>query len=337
MKGLTQRAVALTIGLLAAIALCELVLANLPFVIDTPPGLFRPSSTRAFEHRPGFRGRDMRGNAIRLNSKGLRDGEYAVPKPAGVTRILVLGDSVAFGDGVKVEEAFGDRLEAMLNDASHRRRYEVLNAGIRGYNTVQQAVLLREIGLAYDPDVVLVAYVLNDAEPLHRQAGLIDRRHGSLIALKDLIKRHSFLYAFLRRNMELMRHRVTPQRFVETYDDQFAPADPGWLASREALSEIGAVCRSRGIRPLLAVFPRLEGTASAQEYPHRHLHEQVLTAAREAGFEVMDLLEAYQGRDPLGLRVSAGDIFHPNPYGHELAARALTAFFADDRSGGGIS
>lgn len=329
-----QRIAALLIGLVAAVTVCELVLANLPFVIDTPPGLFRPSATRAFEHRPGFRGRDMRRNPIRLNSKGLRDVEYAVPKPAGVTRILVLGDSVAFGDGVKAEETFSDQLERLLNAGGRTGAYEVLNAGIRGYNTYQQSILLREIGLDYEPDVVLVAYVLNDAEPLHRQSGLIDRRHSHLIALKDFIKAHSFLYAFLRRNMELMRHRVTPERFVETYDDQFAPDDPGWQASRQALRDIASTCRAEGIRPLLAVFPRLEGTGPGQTYPHRHLHEQVLTAAREAGFETMDLLEAYQGEDPESLRVGPGDIFHPDPRGHELAARALSAFFGKDPAGG---
>lgn len=332
-----QRAGALLIGLVAAVVLCELILANTPFVIDTPPGLFRPSATRAFEHRPGFRGRDMRHNPIILNSKGLRDKEYAVPKPSGVTRVLVLGDSVAFGDGVLAEETFGDRLEAILNERGGSGRYEVLNAGIRGYNTFQQYILLLEIGLSYEPDAVLVAYVLNDAEPLHRQSGLIDRRHAGLIALKDLIKAHSYLYAFLRRNMELMRHQVTPQRFVQTYDDQFAVSDPGWQASRQALIDIASVCRSRGIRPLLAVFPRLEGTAQGQTYPHRHLHEQVLSAAREAGFETMDLLGAYQGSDPLRLRVGPDDIFHPNPTGHDMAARALMRFFVEDPAGERVS
>ena len=62
-----------------------------------------------------------------ISTQGLRDREFAVPKPPGLLRILVLGDSVAFGHGVAASEAFPRVLEDLLNSAD--RPVEVVNGG----------------------------------------------------------------------------------------------------------------------------------------------------------------------------------------------------------------
>src|SRR6188508_2423085 len=49
---------------------------------------------------------------IDVNSFGLRDREIGVEKPAGVRRVLVLGDSFVFGVGLRNEERFSDMLQA---------------------------------------------------------------------------------------------------------------------------------------------------------------------------------------------------------------------------------
>lgn len=315
-------------GIFVAVAAGETILANTHF-IDTPPGLFKASRTRAFEHRPNFRGKDIRGNSICLNSLGLRDREYALPKPRGVFRILVLGDSVAFGDGIRAEETFVKKLETGLNPNAAGKTVEALNAGVRGYNTFQELKLLEEVGLKYGPDLVLVAYVLNDAEPFQKQAGLIDPRHGWLIKIKDFVRQHSYLYAFLRRNLELARHRVTPGQFVENYDRQFDPDNPGWITSKNSLNEMKVLTEKKGIKLLVVVFPRLAGSGAAGTYPAQKIQDQVVATARELGIETLDLLPALRGQDAESLKVTTTDTFHLNPLGHEIVAAFLEKYIRD--------
>lgn len=95
-----------------------------------------------------------------VNSHGLRDDEFPVPKPKGVFRILVLGDSVAFGEGVDSQHAFPSRLEIFLQDS--QVPIEVLNAGVIGYTTYNELEYYLDRGRDFEPDLVIVALSLND-------------------------------------------------------------------------------------------------------------------------------------------------------------------------------
>lgn len=307
-------------GTILAVAVGEFLISQTSLV-DTPPGLFRRSETRAFEHTPGFHGRDMQKHPIRINSGGLRDAETPFEKPDGVYRIFVLGDSVAFGDGVAVEDTFSDQLEKMLNDRGVR--VEVLNGGIRGYNTYQESILLKEAGLRYHPDLILLTYVANDAEPFSRQQGLIGKNHPRLLYLKDFVKQHSYLYAFFRKKIEVLRHRVTPRQFSETYDEHFQPDHEGWKASYAAMADIRDTARASNAGLLLSVFPRLVGLGEGETHSHQKIHDQILAAGRELGIDTMDMLAALKGQSGEKLRITPGDHFHPNPEGHRLIAQKL--------------
>lgn len=96
-----------------------------------------------------------------VSAQGLRDREFSVEKPPGVFRIAVVGDSMTFGWKVPLEDSFPKRLESMLNERGPRR-YEVLNFGVPGYNTSQEAEVVREKALAFHPDLLIVFYVGND-------------------------------------------------------------------------------------------------------------------------------------------------------------------------------
>jgi|GEM_PF-490995 len=94
---------------------------------------------------------------VRINSKGLRDKEYDYKKPEGIFRILVLGDSFTWGYGVEQGKNFTDRLEELLSAS-----VEVINAGVSGYGTDQELLLLEREGMKYEPDLILVAFASND-------------------------------------------------------------------------------------------------------------------------------------------------------------------------------
>ncbi len=100
--------------------------------------------------------------SVTLNARGWRDVEHALAPPPGAFRILVLGDSFMYGNGVNLEEVFSRRLEAAAHAAGYPQ-VEVINLGVSGYGTLQQYLLLVEEGLRYDPDLVLLAfYAEND-------------------------------------------------------------------------------------------------------------------------------------------------------------------------------
>ena len=100
---------------------------------------------------------------IRTNSLGLRSPEVEHDKPAGTTRILVLGDSVAFGWGVRGEDTFASQLASLLATVYPDQRFEVINAGVSGYGTWQELQWLKQTGVDLQPDVVIVQAHLNDA------------------------------------------------------------------------------------------------------------------------------------------------------------------------------
>lgn len=122
-----------------------------------------------FELKPGtsvvFAGQYIRipKTTISISSLGTRDHEYPVHKPQGVYRIIILGDSVAFGWGVQMEQTFPKRLESLLASDG---KYEVMNFAVPGYNTVQEVETLKSKCLAYSPDLVIFHVRSNDYFPL---------------------------------------------------------------------------------------------------------------------------------------------------------------------------
>ncbi|MET0555497.1 MAG: SGNH/GDSL hydrolase family protein [Vicinamibacteria bacterium] len=118
-----------------------------------------PHRTRGWALVPGLRQVPaFAGRTVSSNAQGLRGvREHAVPKPAGTLRILAFGDSFTFGEDVSDAETYCHRLGGLLPGV------EVLNFGVRGYGHDQMLVRLREEAARYQPDVVLLGYVTDDA------------------------------------------------------------------------------------------------------------------------------------------------------------------------------
>ena len=97
------------------------------------------------------------------NARGYRDLERALEKPAGTRRLVVMGDSFAWGAGIEYEDTWGQRLERGLS-RRHGERWEVVNVALPGLGASDYAAQLAAETLAYSPDVVVLGWVLNDAE-----------------------------------------------------------------------------------------------------------------------------------------------------------------------------
>lgn len=112
-----------------------------------------------YELRPNARV----GNLIYINSYGFRDKEFSKEKDINTFRILVIGDSISFGWGLKIEDTYPKQLEQMLNvQPPCNMNYEVLNLSVGGYNALQEAELLKTKALQFYPNLVIIGFCTND-------------------------------------------------------------------------------------------------------------------------------------------------------------------------------
>jgi hypothetical protein len=250
-----------------------------------------------------------------VNAHGYRDLARINPKPAGVRRVLSLGDSFAWGAGVEFEDAYPQRLERALT----RRRggtWEVVNLALPGMATVDHAAQVEKEGEAYAPDVVLLGFVLNDSQ---------DAVAAEAQRAEDWVKNpppapgRSRLFGLVRTRLWATaenRRRVSGYRSM--YDDRA----PGWTATRKALKSIGAWSRQHGVPFVVAIFP-LFGNPLDDGYPFAEEHAKIAAAATEAGARVVDLLPSYRGLRWDLLVVNGAADEHPNEIAHRIAAGVI--------------
>lgn len=158
--------VAILIGLVAAITVTEIALRiwdPLHLPLEDMRGFYRLDDRDRIETVPGWSGEQLvegRRVAVNMNSLGLRGQEIGARVP-GEKRVLVLGDSYVWGQGVLDDETVPARLEQALRKSG--RTVTVGNAGMFGAGPREWSYTLERHRAAFDPDlVVVVMYVGND-------------------------------------------------------------------------------------------------------------------------------------------------------------------------------
>jgi len=234
---------------------------------------------------------------VSVNSRGLRDAEYAREPAAGVRRILALGDSQTFGNGLPLADTWPKQLERRLGAAAAGPlRWEVLNAGIPGTDTWQHEILLRRLLAAYRAQAVVLAFYVNDVSPRWkpelRPERPSQRTNSGEKRLAYVLKRSVLVSLVLERLQVLHRGAEAEQgRDFEAYVLTGEPApevERGWEQVERSLAGMKALCDARGIPLLLAVLPRRDQVANAQ--PARAYNERIAAIAARQGIPAADLL-----------------------------------------------
>ena len=136
------------------------------FPMPLPDRFFAPNQDFGWFHIPGREGWQATQEyrvRISINEQGLRDSEHAYAKPAGVYRILLLGDSFIEALQVPLQDTVGKRLEAVLNErSSGEQRYEVINGGVSRFGTDNELLFYQCEGNRYQPDLVVLMFYHND-------------------------------------------------------------------------------------------------------------------------------------------------------------------------------
>jgi lysophospholipase L1-like esterase len=260
---------------------------------------------------------------FQYNSLRFRDAELG-PKPAGVRRVMVVGDSFTEGQGVKEPDTYPRRLEALLNQTGSAR-WEVRNCGRRATDFPELYAAFEQV-LAFEPDVIVYGMVLNDADrspefqarQTYVNDWILDRgrilESGAASFVRPLDSR---LFAMVHDRLEARRtSRATLRWYREMYGE---PNGAGRERTEHYLREMNRRARASGARLLVASWPLL---VSLDRYPFADVQETIARFCVAAGIPWHDLLPVLQGRPTESLWVHPVDM-HPNEIAHRLAAESL--------------
>lgn len=155
------RGVALLLGTVFALALCELALG----LIGSRPSYAawrRISLTYLLDDATDWRLEPRRYDWGQINEGSFRGPKVSRAKPPGVYRILVLGGSAAFDLYKRDHQTWSVQLQRLL-DRHQGARVEVINAGTPGFSSWHALRQLEQRMIHYDPDLVLLYELYNDS------------------------------------------------------------------------------------------------------------------------------------------------------------------------------
>jgi hypothetical protein len=254
-----------------------------------------------------------------FNSLGMRDIEPVLPKPPGITRVLLLGDSVVVGPLVEQDEIAASRLRALLAG----RPMDVTTAAVSGWNTVFEELFVAANIDRLNPDVIVLVYVDNDNElalPFDRAreapktAG--QRMYRWLLVNSRLFEWAVYVYRERYPDWAGLGRMAERDKARAEAGEPFSLTDKGWLESRAALERIAVAAKEHGAGFVIVLF----------RYAHAELSDRVLARLTEFsethGVPVVDGMTWYQGRVPALYFVTPFDS-HPNAEGQDRLARGI--------------
>jgi len=266
----------------------------------------------------------------RTNELGLRDTPYRAS--ADVT-VLVLGDSVSWGDSVgDVQQVYPQRLERLLEEQMPGRVVEVVNAGVPGYSTFQERRYLERDGLALSPDLIVLQFCLNDlVEPYLSIAEYggdnyflgVDTREAVQGALGVLVRHSRAVEALVRALQNRGRRALAFQVEKLTHVPLSRELQGAWADVTGEIDRIQARAREHGIPVLLLIAPYRFQLNDPREL--RQPQDHLIAYARRSGLSYVDLLpHLVHAADATGESMLL-DASHLSAAGHAIAAQVLAA------------
>jgi len=267
---------------------------------------------------------------FRYNTLRFRDAPLG-PKRPGVRRVMVLGDSFTEGQGVKEPDTCARVLERLLNE-KEPGKWEVRNCGRRGTDFPALYEAFEQI-LPYEPDLVIYALVLNDAdqsEAFHARQSYVNdwivdraRQEDDAVPAAPGFFRPRVL-DFVADRIEAYRiGRETTRWYLDMWSDGNRE---GWERTQGYLREMNRRATRQSARLLVAPWPLFVALEGA--YPFAPAHQTIARFCLKEGIAHHDLLPLFRGQPSPSFWVHPVDR-HPNEKAHRLAAEALAPVVRD--------
>jgi lysophospholipase L1-like esterase len=218
------------------------------------------------------------GKTVTINSQGIRDAEYNSEPAAWITRILALGDSQTFGNGIASEDTWPKQLEQVLNSQAGAEDYEVLNGGLPASDTWQHKILMKRLMSAYNPDIVVLAFYVNDvaSKPKSVMNFQGDDTDPTDLRLVYLLKRSALLLS-MRTAYDAIRQSTYPPDGFRLWNALLAgesnpEIDRRWEQVEHSLLEMKETAARNDVGFLVVSLPRrdqVDGRLPAEKYNKR--------------------------------------------------------------------
>jgi len=337
----------LLLGLLSVgvfLALSEVVLKlakvspkldNLHFLLNPElnyPQFFQRDHDLFWRFKPKqvIRGNFMVEGVYQINSLGLRDKEVSEKKPAGVFRLVCLGNSNTFGWRQKQEQAYPQHLQKLFEANRPLAKMEVINGGITGYSSFQGKIFLKKKILKMEPDLVTINYGWNDLLPAKFGIPDKDQKLPSqwVLNLQNLLSQTT-LYQLLK---SLWVGKLSKPQLVRKGVSRVSLTD-----YQQNLIEIERICRENKIPVLFLTNPVASieaywgpGKTSLVHLMNRAYNNALKELSQTHKLDVLDVAALFLHRGDL-YDEPRTDYIHYNVLGHNLIAQSLHDYLVTNR------
>lgn len=311
------------------------LMGNNPLYVSPERDRFwKYDSLLGWAHQPGQEGMfetPQFSTVVRINENGLRDREHSYERQNDIERILVLGDSFAWGYGVEESERFSQRLEEALD-------VEVINAGVSGYSTDQELLWYRTEGIKYETDLVILLVAGNDVGDNDQE--LVNTiyykpkfviEEGQLVPIGypvpktspkgrfiySLSQRSALAYFLVQRYFDALslysRLNVKSDQTDSSVSDTNTDKEPFKLTIA-LIGEMRKIAESRNAKFMVVATDRW------WNHPAEETYEDFVSTMQSEGFLVLDV-ESIRGFDPEKMLIPNDG--HWNQSGHEFVAEKI--------------
>jgi lysophospholipase L1-like esterase len=263
--------------------------------------------------------REFAGARVVTNSLGLRD--FRPPhKSEDKEQILIMGDSFTFGYGVDLEESYPGALEGLLNKDKQDPGYEVINAGVPGYDTVDELELLKNILPHYSAGWIVVG--IHPGDFLSREQ--VEKR--PLVRLRESLRYNSAFFAwFLRFYKTRLIKYVPPPKGALSVDPDRIMDSPAADRCKQAFKQIHEIAKADTAEMVIFVVTPL---INWDRYPYSGLHTGLAEFCEENSIHFVDPFDDLSKHEPADLWLGPNDS-HYNAQANRIAAEVLHRFFKE--------
>lgn len=267
-----------------------------------------------------------------------------MPKPEQEYRVLVLGDSVAFGFNLSDDQGFVAQIEQELRRLLPASSVRCINAGVAGYATWQELDLLQETGLSLEPNLVVLQFSLNDVTDVAVFGPERISRRGLNFEFSNTVHWSGLVRAVMTesaRRQWRKRKELVPwadpniddpfrkdKEFERKFGEHAHPMmDKAWTQVFTDLDEMVKVTRRASVPMVLVVFPSFSQMKDFENMPRPQRRLQEWADANLV--PMLDLALVFQGecaakaQDVSGVFLDEG---HPNALGCRIIAKSFGRF-----------